>query len=94
VGRAIRDSGVPREDLFVMTMVPQWHMGEVEAAASLNVSLQQLGLDYVDLVMLHWPGIFAYDIPMFPPGDPRCGGDDQPACAITVRAVCACVCCW
>jgi len=80
VGLAIRDSGVPREELFVMTMIPQWHMGTAEAAASVEVSLKQLNLTYVDLVMVHWPGTFEWSIPMYPTGDKRCGAAPLPHC--------------
>ena len=87
VGAAIRDSGIPREELFVMTMVPQWHMGYNESLASLQFSLDELGLSYVDLAMLHWPVMRTHDIPMYPVGDSRCGNDGQPACSPTVRVV-------
>ena len=82
IGRAIRDSGVPRKDLFVMTMVPQWHFGRKEAEKSVGVSLKQLGLDYVDLAMMHWPGTFNWQIPMYPPGDDRCGSGSLPRCHV------------
>ena len=82
IGRAIRDSGVPRKDLFVMTMVPQWHFGQEEAARSVGVSLKQLGLEYADLVMMHWPGTFNWQIPMYPPGDHRCGSGSLPRCHV------------
>lgn len=55
VGRAIRESGVPRSELFVTTKV--WNddirAGRIEAA--FEESMQRLGLDYVDLYLLHWP---------------------------------------
>ena len=55
VGQAVRDSGVPREQLFITTKV--WNddirAGRIEAA--FEQSLKLLGLDYLDLYLLHWP---------------------------------------
>ncbi|MGH7007375.1 MAG: aldo/keto reductase [Stellaceae bacterium] len=55
VGAAIRDSGVPRGDIFVTTKIP---MGELRAAQirrNVAQSLERLGSDYVDLLLIHWP---------------------------------------
>lgn len=55
VGQAIRESGIPREELFVTTKV--WHdflEGE-EPIESLKESLKKLDMDYVDLALVHWP---------------------------------------
>lgn len=53
VGKAIRDSGVPREELFVTTKL--WCTQQRHPADALNQSLKRLGLDYVDLYIIHWP---------------------------------------
>ncbi|CAN6674983.1 glycerol 2-dehydrogenase (NADP(+)) [Trichomonascus vanleenenianus] len=53
VGRAIRDSGIPREELFVTTKLPPTLMKDPKAA--LDQSLADLGLEYVDLYLMHWP---------------------------------------
>jgi 2,5-diketo-D-gluconate reductase A len=55
VGAAVRESGVPREDLFVSTKLnAKWH-GEDLVAEALDASLERLGLGYVDLFLIHWP---------------------------------------
>ncbi len=55
VGRGILESGASRDDLFVATKV--WHdrHGFDETLASFDESLERLGLDYVDLYLIHWP---------------------------------------
>ncbi|MBS3177408.1 MULTISPECIES: aldo/keto reductase [unclassified Pseudoclavibacter] len=55
VGRGIRETGASRDDLFVATKV--WHdrHGFDETLASFDESLERLGLDYVDLYLIHWP---------------------------------------
>ncbi|WP_371030903.1 aldo/keto reductase [Pseudoclavibacter sp. JSM 162008] len=55
VGKGIRESGASRDDLFVATKV--WHdrHGFDETLASFDESLERLGLDYVDLYLIHWP---------------------------------------
>ena len=53
VGAGIASSGVPREELFVTTKL--WNTDQGDARAAFEASLQRLGLDYVDLYMIHWP---------------------------------------
>ncbi|KAF7345381.1 Aldo/keto reductase [Mycena venus] len=53
VGAAVRASGVPREEVFVTTKLPPHHPKYV--ARSFDESLRNLGLDYVDLYLMHWP---------------------------------------
>ena len=55
VGQGIRDSGIRREDLFVTTKLDGPYQGNDRAIAGLDESLQRLGLDYVDLLLIHWP---------------------------------------
>lgn len=53
VGRAVRSSGLAREELFITTKFNrQWHGAPAEGVAG---NLRRLGLDYVDLVLVHWP---------------------------------------
>jgi 2,5-diketo-D-gluconate reductase A len=55
VGQGVRDCGLPREQLFVTTKLNgEWH-GERAAGQALAASLDRLGLDYVDLFLIHWP---------------------------------------
>ncbi|MDQ4132248.1 MAG: aldo/keto reductase [Actinomycetota bacterium] len=53
VGRAVRDSGVPREDVFVTTKLPPRQAGRERR--TLEGSLRALGMEYVDLWLVHWP---------------------------------------
>jgi 2,5-diketo-D-gluconate reductase A len=55
VGQGIRDSAVPREELFVTTKLDGAYQGDDRAIAGLADSLGRLGLDYVDLLLIHWP---------------------------------------
>ena len=57
VGRAIQTSGVPRQEVFVTTKVWNTERGYEKAKASILASLDRLGLDYVDLCLIHWPAI-------------------------------------
>lgn len=55
VGRAIAKSGVAREDLFVVTKLWVQDAGYEEAKKAFNTSLEKLGLDYLDLYLIHQP---------------------------------------
>lgn len=55
VGRGIRNSGVPREDIFLTTKIWTDSYAEGDLQKSMQESLDKLGTDYVDLVLLHWP---------------------------------------
>lgn len=55
VGRAIRNSGVPREELFITTKVWIQDMGYEQAKQAFDRSLTRLGLDYLDLYLIHMP---------------------------------------
>jgi 2,5-diketo-D-gluconate reductase A len=55
VGEAIRASGLPREEVFVTTKCPNTAHGYDEARDALAGSLKRLGLDFVDLYLIHWP---------------------------------------
>jgi 2,5-diketo-D-gluconate reductase B len=55
VGRAIADSDVDREDVFLVTKVHPRKAREDDVVESTHESLARLGTDYVDLLLLHWP---------------------------------------
>ena len=55
VGKAVRESGVPRSEFFVTTKAWISDMGEERTQAAFNQSLAELGLDYIDLYLLHMP---------------------------------------
>ena len=55
VGRGIRESGLAREEVFVTTKVWVTEYGKEKTRRSLDASLERLGLDYVDMVLLHFP---------------------------------------
>ncbi len=55
VGAAIRKSGVPREEIFITSKVWIEHYGYEECRASVLESLRRLGVDYIDLMLLHQP---------------------------------------
>ncbi|GAA2355373.1 aldo/keto reductase [Dactylosporangium salmoneum] len=55
VGAAVRESGLPRAELFVTTKLRGRDQGRDTTRAALEASLERLGLDYVDLYLIHWP---------------------------------------
>lgn len=56
VGQAIKESGVPREELFITSKVWNSDHGYDSALKAYETSLNKLGLDYLDLYLIHWPG--------------------------------------
>lgn len=55
VGQAIKDSGIPRAEIFVTTKVWNEDQGYDTTLAAFETSLKKLQLDYVDLYLIHWP---------------------------------------
>ncbi|WP_210134703.1 aldo/keto reductase [Staphylococcus sp. GDX8P80P] len=55
LGKALKNSGVPREDLFITTKLWNDHQGYDRTLEYFNRSLDNLGLDYIDLYLIHWP---------------------------------------
>jgi diketogulonate reductase-like aldo/keto reductase len=56
VGRAVRDSGLPRADVFLTTKLWVSHWGYDQARAGVQASNERLGASYIDLLLLHAPG--------------------------------------
>jgi len=59
VGKAIANSGVPREEIFLTTKLTNSEHGRDNALRAFDESLSRLGTDHVDLFLIHWP------LPMF-----------------------------
>ena len=55
VGQAIRESGIPREELFITTKVWNSRQGYDSTLEAFEESRRKLGLDYLDLYLIHWP---------------------------------------
>ncbi|RUQ26658.1 aldo/keto reductase [Peribacillus cavernae] len=55
VGQAIRESGIPREDLFITSKVWNSDQGYESTLKAYEESLKRLGLEYLDLYLIHWP---------------------------------------
>merc|ERR1712151_984997 len=97
LGAAIKASPLPRKELFIMSMVPKYLMGYNETKAAVAASLEQLGVEYIDLVMIHhraaaaaeWPrqvkSMTAFPDNWAAPGSPINNGSNAlwqpPACS-------------
>lgn len=55
VGRAVRDSGIERCEIFVTTKVWNDDQGYDKTLRAVEISLKKLGFDYIDLILVHWP---------------------------------------
>ncbi|TRY18304.1 aldo/keto reductase [Tessaracoccus rhinocerotis] len=55
VGAAIRESGIPRDEVFVTTKLQNGSHARRDARAAIEQSLEALGMDHVDLYLIHWP---------------------------------------
>lgn len=59
VGKAIKKSGVPRKELFITTKLWNNSHQPDDVEPAIDASLKDLGLDYLDLYLMHWPSSFA-----------------------------------
>jgi diketogulonate reductase-like aldo/keto reductase len=57
VGQAIRETRTPREKVFVTTKISPEHLGYDDVFKSCENSLRRLNMEYVDLYLIHWPGM-------------------------------------
>ena len=57
LGLAIRESGIPREEFFITTKLWAADQGRDNAFRAVEESLKRLGMDYVDLYLIHWPRV-------------------------------------
>ncbi|WP_141433069.1 aldo/keto reductase [Bacillus sp. 03113] len=56
VGQGIRESGIPRDEIFVTTKLWNDDHGYESTLKAFDESMEKLGLDYLDLYLIHWPG--------------------------------------
>ncbi|MCM1488006.1 MAG: aldo/keto reductase [Firmicutes bacterium] len=59
VGEGIRESGIPREEIFVTSKVKNSERGYQTTLAAFEKTVSDLGLDYLDLYLIHWPASFS-----------------------------------
>ncbi len=62
IGKVIKKSDIPREELFITTKLWIWDFEPTKALEAIDVSLKKLGLNYVDLYLVHWPAEGFLDI--------------------------------
>src|SRR5699024_6585881 len=55
VGYAIRNSGIPRNEITVTSKLPGRHHAYADAMKAIEESVMRTGLDYLDLYLIHWP---------------------------------------
>ena len=55
LGQAIRESGIPREEFFIVSKMWKSEMGYENAKQALQNSLDRLGMEYIDIYLIHWP---------------------------------------
>ncbi|KAL9108855.1 MAG: hypothetical protein Q9227_006386 [Pyrenula ochraceoflavens] len=68
VGQAIKKSGIPRDEIFITTKLWNNSHAPAEVEKACDASLKDLGTDYLDLYLMHWPSPFASGDEMFPKG--------------------------
>jgi diketogulonate reductase-like aldo/keto reductase len=68
VGAAIKKSGIPRSELFITTKLWNNSHNPKDVEPALDASLKDLGMDYVDLFLMHWPSAFKSGDSKFPKG--------------------------
>ena len=56
----MNEFGLERKDLFITTKIPPSHQGYDKAKEIIQQSLTNLGLEYIDLMLIHWPGVNSF----------------------------------
>jgi len=57
IGKVLKESGIPRDQLFITSKISPYQQGGERALQACHETLEKLGLDYVDLMLVHWPGV-------------------------------------
>lgn len=65
VGRAIAESSVPREEIYLTTKIWNGAHTKEETAVMIDESLSRLGTEYIDLLLIHWPGTYTRDAAVY-----------------------------
>ncbi|MCR5098886.1 MAG: aldo/keto reductase [Lachnospiraceae bacterium] len=55
VGRAVRESGIPRDEFFITSKLARYALGYENTKREFEASLKKLGMEYIDLYLIHWP---------------------------------------
>jgi len=55
LGRALKDTGVKREDVIIATKIPGEYLDPMDIFRTVNASLKRMGVEYIDLLQIHWP---------------------------------------
>lgn len=61
IAAALRDAGIPRSSVFITSKVSPYQQGTAKATAACADILQRLDTHYVDLLLIHWPGVARLD---------------------------------
>lgn len=61
IAAALREGGIPRSGVFITSKVSPYQQGTAKATAACADILQRLDTDYVDLMLIHWPGVSRLD---------------------------------
>lgn len=61
IGAALHDAGIPRSSVFITSKVSPYQQGTDKATAACADILQRLDTEYVDLLLIHWPGVARLD---------------------------------